>query len=192
MSRLNHAITPYRHGFRQHMENRQREIAAEHNYNLVRIDTLHRQRKFDLADAVMARRNVFSFGRCVDAIVQHYGVSREKLLSSKREVREIAEARQHLYWLLYNERSDLTLPAIGQLVGRDHSTVQHGIIEFNKRHPDRDTDTLTVHSLVWRIYNEQKVQAPESARHDEPQRASNSGDAVPRDKPAEDSPCRYG
>lgn len=184
--------TPAKYGFRSHMENRQREIAAEHNYNLVRIDTLHRQRKFDLSEAVMTRRNVFSFGRCVEAVMHHYGIPREKLLSSKREIREVAEARQHLYWLLYNERSDLSLPAIGQLVGRDHSTVQHGIMEFNKRHPDRDVDTLTVNSKVWSLYNEQKIQATKSTGHAKSQRASSCGYDIPRNKSAEDSTCRYG
>jgi hypothetical protein len=42
----------YPHGFRQHMENRQREIAAEYGGQIVMVHAIHNQRNADLAGAI--------------------------------------------------------------------------------------------------------------------------------------------
>jgi hypothetical protein len=172
----------YPHGFRQHMENRQREIAAEYGGQIVMVHAIHNQRNADLADATKARRNVFSFKRCLRAVSEVYAVSPDVILSNKRKA-AIVRARQHLYWVLYNERSDLSLPAIGRLVNRDHSTVLFGIKKFEE-HPDLDAIVKELNTTVWRLHAEDtQVQENQDAGPDGPRHSPTGGSGIFRDQP---------
>jgi len=166
------------------MINRQREIAADHNRAVVRIDALHRQRNDDLTAAIMTRRNVFSFDRCAAAVCNVYKVPCDKLLSADRHAKYMP-ARRHLYWLLYNERSDLSLPQVGKLVDRDHSTVCHGIHKFNRDNPLHLGVVKMVNDEVWRLYHDDKVQKGEATRSVQPTSASASVNGVLRNQPTE-------
>lgn len=58
-------------------------------------------------------------------VSQAFGVSSTDLMSNKRQ-KHIAIARQAAF-LLLRQHSYLSLAAIGELFGRDHTTVLHGV-----------------------------------------------------------------
>ena len=61
----------------------------------------------------------------IDAVCKHYSVSRRAIMGKARS-RIIARPRQVLMYLLRTELG-LPLEEVGRLVGRDHSTVIHGV-----------------------------------------------------------------
>lgn len=58
-------------------------------------------------------------------VAQAFGVSATDLMSNKRQ-KHIAIAR-HAAFLLLRQQSYLSLAAIGELFGRDHTTVLYGV-----------------------------------------------------------------
>lgn len=66
----------------------------------------------------------------IDAICTHYSIGKRALLGKGRS-KMIAHPRQVLMYIL---RNDLNLPLeeVGRLIGRDHSTVIHGVDKITK------------------------------------------------------------
>ena len=138
--------------FRQHIRERQREIAADFQQQKAQVHADYALRLEDINAAIMERRNVFTHKRCLAAISSHYGVSEEDIMGVRR-YRHVVEARQHLYWILRNERMDTSYHKVGKLVGRDHATVYIGILRFE--YLQRREDIACVNKEVWRLYNDQ-------------------------------------
>lgn len=66
-----------------------------------------------------------------DFICETYDVTRDTLIG-RRRTRSIAEARHHLMWIL-RVVLGLSLPRIGSLLERDHTTIIHGV----RKHAER-------------------------------------------------------
>ena len=66
-----------------------------------------------------------------DEVAEAYGVTRDQILSARR-IGLWSEARQMLF-LLAQERFGWSTTQIGRMIGRDHSTVVHGIQQARKR-----------------------------------------------------------
>lgn len=73
----------------------------------------------------------------VDRISMESGISVSDILSAKRP-RPIAHARQDAM-LAIREELDWSLPRIGRIFGRDHTTVKHGIKAAGERRKDQQT-----------------------------------------------------
>ena len=74
----------------------------------------------DLLDG--AEPTTVTVDKIFGAMYKHYGVSKEDILSKKRN-KEIAMPR-HIAIYLMRRLTDMSLPNIGKLIGRDHSTVK--------------------------------------------------------------------
>lgn len=75
-----------------------------------------------------------------------YGVSVEALLSPARR-RDIAHPRFDVMWRLWNLRrldgtKVLSLPMIGKILNRDHTTVLYGVRRWQELHPFTEIDDL--------------------------------------------------
>lgn len=53
------------------------------------------------------------------------GIATQELIGPRRE-RAASDARHLAFWLLDTVREDLSLPAIGRAMKRDHTTIMHG------------------------------------------------------------------
>jgi chromosomal replication initiator protein len=80
------------------------------------------------------RRQVTSAADVVEAVCQHFGVS-EKDLRGRARTRDIAHPRQVAMHLL-REETEISLEEIGRTLGRDHTTVMHGIRKIEKQLED--------------------------------------------------------
>ncbi len=69
--------------------------------------------------------------RIIAAVSARYGVSREEIVGSKRN-KEIADARHIAIYLIRNI-TEMSLPNIGKMFGKDHSTVLSSIQKITKR-----------------------------------------------------------
>lgn len=78
----------------------------------------------------------------VSAVELAFSVTREALLSKRRQ-RKFSHPRQALYFLL-RELTSWSLPQIGDRLGRDHSTVLHGIRQVVLR---RALDPVLDHAI---------------------------------------------
>jgi chromosomal replication initiator protein len=77
------------------------------------------------ANSVGIRRSAPTLDEVMEAVLNHFGVDRQSMLSSTRE-RAIALPRQVAMFLM-REEAGCSLPRIGAYLGnRDHSTVMHG------------------------------------------------------------------
>ena len=69
---------------------------------------------------------------CIDAVAEHYGLTREQIKGPSREW-QYAHPRQLAMWLARG-LTDRSLPDIGRHFGnRDHTTVLHAIRAVNER-----------------------------------------------------------
>lgn len=67
------------------------------------------------------------FWYCLEEIVcRHYGISHEMVMA-KTNKKEIAEARQVIYWILKYTHPTITLSKMGNHYKKDHCTILHGI-----------------------------------------------------------------
>ncbi len=73
------------------------------------------------------------------AVYKHYGVTKEDILSKKRN-KEIAMPR-HITIYLMRRLTDMSLPNIGKLIGRDHSTIKASEDLISKKMNDIDFST---------------------------------------------------
>lgn len=76
-------------------------------------------------------------------VADHYGVKRAELYRQNRQ-RGVARARMILMFLL-RETTAMSLLEIGDLIGKDHSTVVHGIRSVRLA---RESDPFLRHDLV--------------------------------------------
>ena len=65
------------------------------------------------------------------AVYRRYGISKEELLGTRR-TREIAQAR-HISIYLIRKVTEMSLPNIGKIFGRDHTTVMSSCEAVEKR-----------------------------------------------------------
>jgi len=85
----------------------------------------------DLKDTPIRRRN-FGVGHAIlEDVARTHGISVKELKSPSR-YRNIAWPRQEAMWRLKRETT-LSLPAIGRLLNRDHTTVLHGVLAHQRR-----------------------------------------------------------
>jgi len=67
----------------------------------------------------------------VDSMAFKYGITRADILSRDRK-RKYSWPRQEAYFILHRKHG-LSLPRTGQIMGRDHSTVLHGVRQHEAR-----------------------------------------------------------
>lgn len=68
----------------------------------------------------------------IEAVAAKHGVTMSDMLG-RCVNRKAAWARQEAYVEIRARRPHLSLPSVGRLFGRDHSTVLHGIRRFQAR-----------------------------------------------------------
>lgn len=85
------------------------------------------------------------------AVSNKYGVSKEDLVSSKR-TKEIANAR-HICIYLIRTITDMSLPNIGKIFGRDHSTVISSIETIEKRQKENSLFDVEISEMIKNIKN---------------------------------------
>lgn len=74
-----------------------------------------------------------SYARKVRAeIAEKFGLAIEEIMGEQRS-KKIVEARHEIFWRLKKE-TKWSLPQIGRFMGRDHTTVLHGLRRYAKRH----------------------------------------------------------
>ncbi|HLI50528.1 MAG TPA: chromosomal replication initiator protein DnaA, partial [Thermomicrobiaceae bacterium] len=85
-----------------------------------------------LTDSSLARRRRdLTADEVVDTVVDYYQISRRDILGPARR-RDIVVPRQVAMFLM-REETQASLVQIGQCLGRDHSTVMHGIDKIESR-----------------------------------------------------------
>lgn len=74
-------------------------------------------------------RRKYSYRRCLAACAEYYAVDSSMICGPSRHA-QVVLARHHLVWLLIRRRPDLSYPAVGRMVNKDHRTVMYGISRF--------------------------------------------------------------
>ena len=74
------------------------------------------------------------FSDIIKAVSEHRGIPKEDILSACR-LRPVAHARQEVAYLA-SEMTNASLSRIGQRLGRDHTSILHGIRAVRKRAVD--------------------------------------------------------
>ena len=95
-----------------------------HNHHVKRLAKLRRQRAEYYAQQ-------YPLSLLLDAIEKFYRVGKRELLSDERYSWTVT-ARRHLCWLIRTKRPDLSYPAIGGFLGKNHTTVLHAVQQYNK------------------------------------------------------------
>jgi chromosomal replication initiation ATPase DnaA len=90
--------------------------------------------------------------RITRVVCQHFGVSREMLLSPRRNQMFVLP-RAAAYYLL-QELSGASYCAIGRAFNRDHSTVLHSIEKMRKRIADSLTMRMMIEELRAKVEEE--------------------------------------
>lgn len=86
-----------------------------------------------LAEERVARAaRIFSLENCIKSVAATYRIPTDVLIGPLRTA-DVAVARWHVYWLLYSFRLELTLQAVGAMLDKHHTTILHGVNEFEKR-----------------------------------------------------------
>jgi chromosomal replication initiator protein len=102
-----------------------------------------------------AKRKLITLPRILEAVARYYNVP-ERDLKGKGRTKDIVIPRQVAMYIM-REETDRSLVDIGELLGRDHTTVLHGIhktADDIERTPERRQEVLTIRELLY---------APESA-----------------------------
>ncbi|MFN8512626.1 MAG: chromosomal replication initiator protein DnaA [Thermomicrobiales bacterium] len=102
-----------------------------------------------------AKRKLITLPRILEAVSRYYNVH-ERDLKGKGRTKDIVIPRQVAMYIM-REETDRSLVDIGELLGRDHTTVLHGInktADDIERTPERRQEVLTIRELLY---------APESA-----------------------------
>ncbi len=99
-------------------------VAAGQKYRLV-ADMTPTARDIEAARLSQHARDVAHVRRIQREVAEAYGVPRDDILSERRQKR-VAEARQYAMWRARYE-THLSLPQIGRLFLRDHTTVIHAV-----------------------------------------------------------------
>ena len=84
-------------------------------------------------DAIVAALSVRGLLDLVDTVCAARGVTRRELCGHTR-TRAVAAARQELWWLIRNHpERRYSFPEIARIVGRDRTTVAHGVANHQRR-----------------------------------------------------------
>lgn len=70
--------------------------------------------------------------RIVDIVAEEYGIPSRHILSPSRGGADAAQARQVVYWTLYSISDAPSYKTVSRAIGRDHSTVMHGIKKIKR------------------------------------------------------------
>ena len=81
----------------------------------------------------------------IKVVCEHYGVSETEILSSRRPTLT-SEARHVVMWLAM-KLTDLPSTGIGRLLGKDETTVRHGVQKVDRRIEDEPDFRTTVEAL---------------------------------------------
>jgi chromosomal replication initiator protein len=102
---------------------------------------------------LLPRNRGLTVDRIIETVAEHYGLTREKLLSRDRS-REVALPRQVAMYLIREETS-ASLPQIGdELGGRDHTTVMYGCDKISDLMETDDVLRRQVLALREKLYRE--------------------------------------
>ena len=82
-----------------------------------------------MADAVTPRKAKLAV---VAAVAMKHGLTLPEIMGADRR-HHVAHARQEAFWVLRDTYPEMSLPAIGRMFGKDHTTVLHGIRQHEKR-----------------------------------------------------------
>lgn len=91
----------------------------------------------------------YALNPLVLAICNKFDVTKEELLGKRRN-KKYVDARHVLFYLAYTKTS-LTLPEIGRLVDRDHTTILHGCQKIKRAKsydPDLELLIIETHLLA--------------------------------------------
>ena len=89
-------------------------------------------------------------------VAAHFGLT-VATLKGRSRTKDVANARQVAMYLLRAE-NDLSLPAIGELLGgRDHSTVRHGVDKITQDLERDEGLRRHIHELRQKIYAPNQV-----------------------------------
>ena len=98
---------------------------------------------------------------CLQAVERHCGVSMLELLGERR-ARAIARPRQVAMWLA-SKTTMASLPKIGRIMRRDHTTILHGIRVIEKMR-ERDADLRYMTAVLLKELTEGPETLDRSAR----------------------------
>lgn len=90
---------------------------------------LAEQRAREKRDRELIEKQIASepeYKRIIAVVAHVHRITVEELLSRSRNSK-IAAARHHLIWELRNRKCQFSLTKIGQIINRDHSTVNHSL-----------------------------------------------------------------
>ena len=113
-----------------------------------------------VAERLMAGKsleNVPFFNIALEMIAERHGISQELILSKSRVTR-VSFARQLLCHVAYH-RTKMSYPDIGELIGKDHSTVIHADKLMSKRRKESPEFARTVEKLIADIHAEMAQRA---------------------------------
>jgi chromosomal replication initiator protein len=97
-----------------------------------------------------AKRKLITLPRILEAVARYYNVP-ERDLKGKGRTKDIVIPRQVAMYIM-REETDRSLVDIGELLGRDHTTVLHGInktADDIDRTPERRQEVLTIRELLY-------------------------------------------
>ena len=113
----------------------QEKISEVHRDLRQKAEVVEReQRAAKLAEEVRVRREELQprWKKIVNEVVKEHGIPFKILLSDRRSY-PVIRARQECYWQLYT-KTTMSMPAIGKVLKRDHTTVLYGIRKHCERH----------------------------------------------------------
>lgn len=82
-----------------------------------------------MADAMTPRKAKMAV---LTAVAIKHGLTLSEIMGKDRR-HHVAHARQEAFWVLKQTYPEMSLPAIGRMFGKDHTTVLHGIRQHEKR-----------------------------------------------------------
>ena len=97
-----------------------------------------------------SKRKLITLPRILETVARFYSVS-EKDLRGKGRTKDIVIPRQVAMYVM-REETERSLVDIGDLLGRDHTTVLHGIEKMGgeiERNADRRQEILTVREMLY-------------------------------------------
>ncbi len=97
-----------------------------------------------------SKRKLITLPRILETVARFYSVP-EKDLKGKGRTKDIVIPRQVAMYVM-REETDRSLVDIGEMLGRDHTTVLHGIEKMGseiERNADRRQEILTVRELLY-------------------------------------------
>ena len=91
------------------------------------------------------RRETLTPSTLLEIVADHFVVSSDDILSTKRN-QNIVIPRYFFVYLSYNELN-MTQEAIGQYLGKDHSTVKHGLDKMEELLKNDESMRMTIEVL---------------------------------------------